>query len=67
MGPILIVDKSALQALSHMEVWRLSKHYSPNLPPILIAEILGDVAKAEAGEREQAIYLARKLPRAKSL
>jgi hypothetical protein len=47
MGPILILDKSALQSLSRREVWRLRKHFSLNVPPILIAEILGDLAKAD--------------------
>jgi hypothetical protein len=62
MGPILILDKSALQRLSRTEVWRLRKHFSLNIPPILIAEILGDLAKAKPEDRDQVIYLARKLP-----
>jgi hypothetical protein len=62
MGPILILDKSALQGLSRREVWRLRRHFSLNIPPILIAEILGDLAKADSSQRDQVIYLARKLP-----
>jgi len=62
MGPIIILDKSALQSLSRREMWRLRKHFSLNVPPILIAEILGDLAKTDAAQREQVIHLARKLP-----
>jgi hypothetical protein len=57
-GPILILDKSALQSLSKREMWRLRKHFSLNVPPILIAEILGDLAKSDAAQREQVIQLA---------
>lgn len=60
MGPTLILDKSALQALSGKEVWRLRSHFSLNIPPILISEILGDLAKAK--DPEQVIFLAKKLP-----
>jgi len=60
MGPTLILDKSALQALSQKEVWRLRTHFSLNIPPILISEILGDLAKEK--DHDQVIFLARKLP-----
>jgi hypothetical protein len=43
-------------------MWRLRKHFSLNVPPILIAEILGDLAKADVAQRKQVIHLARKLP-----
>jgi hypothetical protein len=62
MGPILILDKSALQSLSLREMRRLRKHFSLNVPPILIAEILGDLAKTDAAQREQVIHLAKKMP-----
>ena len=62
MGPTLMLDKSALQALSRKEVRRLRRHFSLNIPPILISEILGDLAKAKPSDREQVIFLARKLP-----
>jgi hypothetical protein len=62
MGPILILDKSALQSLSRREMRQLKKHFSLNVPPILIAEILGDLAKADVAQQEQVIHFARKLP-----
>lgn len=45
MGPILLLDKSALQCLSDGEIGFLGKHYSPMMPPVLLFEILGDLSK----------------------
>jgi hypothetical protein len=45
MGPIILLDKSALQSLSDDEIGFLGKHYSPMMPPILLFEILGDLSK----------------------
>jgi hypothetical protein len=45
MGPIIILDKSTLQGLSHNELTFLDKHYFLNIPPVLVAEILGDLTK----------------------
>lgn len=45
MGPIIILDKSTLQSLSDNERLFLSKYFILNIPPILIMEIWGDLAK----------------------
>ncbi|MCK4798668.1 MAG: hypothetical protein KAT05_14920 [Spirochaetes bacterium] len=52
MGPIVILDKSALQALSDDELIFLGKHYSPVIPPVLMFEILGDLSKYEDKDNE---------------
>lgn len=45
MGPILICDKSTLQGLGRVELNLLRKYYFLNVPPVLLAEILGDLKK----------------------
>jgi len=63
MGPILICDKSTLQALNPSELNALRRYYSLNIPPVLIVEILGDLKKhtdSQAG-REEVRILANKL------
>lgn len=50
MGPIILLDKSALQCLSDDEIGFLGKHYSPMLPPVLLFEILGDLTKYKGQE-----------------
>lgn len=45
MGPRIILDKSAFQALSRPEMGLLSKHFMENLTPILGLEILGNLSK----------------------
>jgi len=45
MGPVIILDKSAVQGLSAEEELMLSKHYSVVVPPILPVEILADLKK----------------------
>src|SRR5688572_16247652 len=45
MGPCLLMDKSAVQALPKRLLSVLSRHYHLNIPPILITEILGDLIK----------------------
>lgn len=48
MKPTLLIDKSALQSLSNDEIYFLHKYYYVNIPPILVQEILADLApKAE--------------------
>jgi hypothetical protein len=42
-----IVDKSALQSLSAREAKWLFHHFSINLPPVLFAEVLADLAKSK--------------------
>ena len=45
MGPIIILDKSALQSLSYDEIYTLNRHYFLNITPVLIIEILADLKK----------------------
>lgn len=64
MGPIVILDKSALQGLSGEEIDFLQKHYYVNVVPILIMEILADLKKIERSQLLSAgevVRLARKL------
>jgi len=45
MGPTIILDKSALQALSRTEIRFLFKYYYVVVTPVLLSEILGDLVK----------------------
>ena len=62
MGPILILDKSALQTLSKDEVLFLYKFFTVNVPHILILEILADLKKEKlnGGEKQEVVTLANK-------
>ena len=64
MGPVIILDKSALQALSREEIFFLHKHYFVNLLPVLFAEVLGDLHKYGTDKRlsrSEVGQVARKL------
>lgn len=45
MGPILLLDKSTFQSLSRGELRTLRAHFLETLPPILVHEIVGDLAR----------------------
>lgn len=45
MGPVVLLDKSALQGLSRDEVGFLYKHYTVMIPKVLLTEILADLSK----------------------
>ena len=51
MGPTIILDKSAFQALSSREHMFLERCFTQNLTPILAMELLGDLSKEKAGPR----------------
>ncbi|MGD0016077.1 MAG: hypothetical protein ABSC38_00950, partial [Verrucomicrobiia bacterium] len=64
MGPIVILDKSAFQSLSHEELGFLNKHYTVNIPPILILDMFADLKQNVADLascQEQIAGLAEKL------
>lgn len=64
MGPIILLDKSALQMLNTEETLFLYKHYYVVIAPIIILEILADLKKIDpTGALSQAdvIRLARRL------
>jgi len=64
MGPIVILDKSAFQSLSHEELGFLNKHYTVNIPPILILDVFADLKQNVtdlAGCQEQIAVLTEKL------
>lgn len=63
MGPILLPDKSAIQALSTAELNFLRRYYTLNVAPILLLEILGDLKKetADNNPKRWVVILARKL------
>lgn len=50
MGPLIILDKSALQSLSQGEIYCLNRHFFPVVAPVLLVEILGDLKKEEKSE-----------------
>lgn len=62
MGPAIILDKSAFQALSEAELHFLYKYYYVVIPPILILEIIGDISKHDDIRvlKQQVVYLANK-------
>ena len=68
MGPQLLLDKSALQSLSLAEAVTLGRYYLVVVTPVLMAEILGDLKKAQGAKkrrrtrlRNEAAELAEKL------
>lgn len=63
MGPCLLMDKSAIQALPKRLLPALSRHYYLNIPPILVTEILGDLTKASQGGPTWMRMLAERLHR----
>jgi hypothetical protein len=62
MGPILIFDKSAFQALSSRELSTARSHFIQNFVPLLAFEILADLSKTggAATPEDQVTRLARK-------
>jgi hypothetical protein len=70
MGPVLICDKSTLQALSPDELSALRRYYSLNIPPVLLIEILGDLKKdkdADVARREVRMLADKILPACSSV
>ena len=64
MGPIIILDKSAFQSLSSEELGFLSKHYTVNIPPVLVLDVLADLKQDvvdRAGSQNQVAEMAEKL------
>lgn len=59
---MILLDKSTLQSLSYDELGFLEKHYFLVIPPVLVAEILGDLAKDSKRAPEDVVTtLANKL------
>lgn len=48
MSLAIILDKSTFQSLGHNELIQLHRYYIINVTPLLVSEILGDLAKEEA-------------------
>ncbi len=63
MGPIIILDKSTLEALSPGEVFILHKYFHVNIAPVLAIEILGDLKKPRDKEppEKRVVQLANKI------
>ena len=64
MGPIIILDKSALQSLSYDEIFFLNKYYYINITPVLLIEILGDLkkpSKKNSLSRNEVVVLSNKI------
>lgn len=64
MGPIILLDKSTFQSLSHDQVGFLFKHYMVCIPPVLIMEIMGDISKPPRPgnfKQNDAQWLAQKI------
>ncbi len=62
-GPPILLDKSAVECLAPDEINVLYRHYSPVVPPILVQEVLADLAKSNvpSGSLPYAAKLAEKL------
>lgn len=58
MGPTIILDKSAFQALSYREHFQLDLHFMENVTPILGMELLGDLAASGRGTRSAYEFVA---------
>lgn len=50
MGPMLLLDKSVINGLSNAHCSLLHRYYSPVISPVLIREILSNLAKKETIE-----------------
>ena len=65
MSLSIILDKSTFQSLSYDELILVHNYYKPNITPVLVLEVLGDLAKeAKEGRpapKERVIDFARKL------
>ncbi|MBK9629262.1 MAG: hypothetical protein IPO56_16615 [Flavobacteriales bacterium] len=63
MGPSIILDKNALPGLSFLEVQALHRFYLVNIPPVLVKEVIGDMAKltVKGTPEEEVTQLARKM------
>src|SRR2546421_2508066 len=64
MGPSIVLDKSALQALPQRAIYELSRYFFTNVTPVLLMEILADLRLDEMTLAEaQAVVamLARKV------
>ena len=63
MGPALLLDKSAFQALSREEMQKLSKYFNWNRVDILLWEIIGDFFKQTrtTSSRNEASILSDKI------
>ncbi len=64
MGPLIVLDKSALQSFSRDEMSMLTKHYLLVVVPILLIEILADLRKDPREGRmpeDDVVWLSGKL------
>jgi len=43
----IVLDKSTFQGFNYEDIVELHKYYTVNITPLLISEILGDLAKEE--------------------
>lgn len=61
----IVLDKSTFQGLNYEDIIELHKYYTVNVTPLLVSEILGDLAKEEKEDRktpkDQVTDLARKM------
>lgn len=70
MGPVLICDKSTLQALGPNELNALRRYYSLNIPHVLLVEILADLRKEGdhvKGQNEVRILANKLMPATSSV
>lgn len=57
----LLLDKSTLQGLGRVEMDVLGRYYQLALPPVLLAEVLGDLAKIS--DQQRPTWMAEKVSR----
>ncbi len=65
MKPVMMLDMSTLQSLSHGEAQRLQRHFFLNVPPVLLLETLADLERqdndAARGQSQVKAWAARML------
>lgn len=64
MSISIILDKSSFQMLNPEEINMLHNYFLPNITPVLVMEVLGDLKKDESegkSSKESVVKLARKL------
>ncbi len=54
MGPVIVYDKSVLEALNPEESILLQKYFYTNIPPVLFLEVLADLKETPRSQQQTA-------------
>lgn len=63
MGPLMVLDKSAIQSFNHQEISILTRYFTINIPQVLIVEIIADLTKGSKStlNPDEVTKIARKI------